>query len=148
MVIVNVLYLCRPEFFRLGNSGVIKKCLIAVGASAAGVMTIPADVKPGVLTTLFPAPARPLDLERLVAGVAAAISGMPTTNVVEIPPSAAASASDQAFEIEWSRRSGKSVVRTPGFTSAGIVITPAANAPTATKLTWPKEMTPELPTKT
>ena len=29
-----------------------------------------------------------------------------------------------------------------------MVITPLANAPTATKLTWPKEITPELPTKT
>ena len=37
---------------------------------------------------------------------------------------------------------------TPFFDSSGTVITPAANAPTATKLVCPKEMTPELPTKT
>ncbi len=35
-----------------------------------------------------------------------------------------------------------------GLSSTGIVITPAANAPTATKLTCPKEITPEFPTKT
>ena len=37
---------------------------------------------------------------------------------------------------------------TPGFTSVGTVISPEANAPTATKLTCPNESTPELPTKT
>jgi hypothetical protein len=34
------------------------------------------------------------------------------------------------------------------FTPGGIVIKPAPKAPTATKLIWPKESTPELPTKT
>ena len=52
------------------------------------------------------------------------------------------------FPIVWSRSSGKTVVSTPFFDSSGTVITPAANAPTATKLVCPKEMTPELPTKT
>ncbi len=52
------------------------------------------------------------------------------------------------FPIVWSRRSGNSSVRTPFFDSSGTVITPAANAPTATKLVCPKERTPELPTKT
>jgi hypothetical protein len=33
------------------------------------------------------------------------------------------------------------------FTPGGIVSSPAAKAPTATKLMWPKESTPELPTK-
>jgi hypothetical protein len=34
------------------------------------------------------------------------------------------------------------------LTIAGIVITPAAKSPIATKLIWPKEMIPELPMKT
>ena len=50
--------------------------------------------------------------------------------------------------IVWSRRSGNICGRTPVFDSSGIVITPAPNAPTATKLICPKESTPELPTKT
>ena len=75
------------------------------------------------------------------------ISGRPATKA-NIPPSAAASTSDQMFPIVWSRSSGKSSVRTPFFDSSGTVMTPAANAPTATKLVCPKERTPELPTKT
>ena len=35
-----------------------------------------------------------------------------------------------------------------GLSSTGTVITPAANAPTATKLTCPNEITPEFPTNT
>ena len=35
-----------------------------------------------------------------------------------------------------------------GLSSTGMVMTPAAKAPTATKLTCPNEITPELPTKT
>lgn len=41
----------------VGNSGVIsfgQVSFVAVGAFASGVLTIPADVKPGVMTTLFP----------------------------------------------------------------------------------------------
>jgi hypothetical protein len=34
------------------------------------------------------------------------------------------------------------------FSCVGTVRTPAAQAPTATKLMWPNESTPELPTKT
>ena len=75
------------------------------------------------------------------------ISGSPTRNA-NSPPSPAASSSDGTFPIVWSRRSGKSVVSTPFFDSSGTVITPEANAPTATKLIWPNESTPELPTKT
>ena len=52
------------------------------------------------------------------------------------------------FPIVLSRRSGKSSVSTPFFDASGTVITPAAKAPTATKLVWPKERTPEFPTKT
>ena len=35
-----------------------------------------------------------------------------------------------------------------GFSATGTERTPAAQAPTATKLMWPKETTPELPTNT
>ena len=75
------------------------------------------------------------------------ISGIPTTNA-NTPPSAAARRSEGTLPIEWSRRIGKMVVSTPFFDSTGTVITPAANAPTATKLICPKETTPEIPTKT
>ena len=50
--------------------------------------------------------------------------------------------------IVWSRRSGKRSGSTPIFDSSGTVITPAAKAPSATKLICPNESTPELPTKT
>ena len=40
------------------------------------------------------------------------------------------------------------LVSTPFFDSTGTLMTPAANAPTATKLIWPNESTPEIPTKT
>jgi hypothetical protein len=40
------------------------------------------------------------------------------------------------------------LVRTPFFDSRGTVMTPAANAPTATKLICPNDRTPEIPTKT
>ena len=49
---------------------------------------------------------------------------------------------------ELSRITENASGSTPGFTSAGTVITPAANAPTAAKLIWPNDSTPELPTKT
>jgi len=75
------------------------------------------------------------------------ISGRPTRKA-KTPPSAAASRSDGTFPIVWSRRNGKSVVSTPFFESSGTVITPDANAPTATKLICPNESTPEFPTKT
>ena len=35
-----------------------------------------------------------------------------------------------------------------GFSPAGTESTPAVQAPSATKLMWPNESTPELPTKT
>ena len=75
------------------------------------------------------------------------ISGSPTRKAKR-PPRPAASSSDGTFPIVWSRSSGKIVGSTPFFESSGTVITPAANAPTATKLIWPNESTPELPTKT
>jgi hypothetical protein len=75
------------------------------------------------------------------------ISGRPTRNA-NTPPTAAASASEAALPMVWSRRIGKRSGRTPVFDSSGTVSTPAAKAPTATKLIWPNERTPELPTKT
>jgi branched-chain amino acid transport system permease protein len=54
--IVNVAIVAALYVF-VGNSGVIsfgQVSFVAVGAFAAGVMTIPADVKPGVLSTLAP----------------------------------------------------------------------------------------------
>ena len=75
------------------------------------------------------------------------MSGRPTRNA-NSPPIPAASRSEGTLPIVWSRSTGKSVVRTPFFESSGTVITPAAKAPTATKLICPNEITPELPTKT
>ena len=75
------------------------------------------------------------------------ISGSPTRNA-NTPPTAAARRSEARFPIVWSRSSGKRSGSTPVFDSSGTVRTPAANAPTATKLIWPNESTPELPTKT
>ena len=75
------------------------------------------------------------------------ISGSPTRNA-KTPPTAAASRSEATLPIVWSRRSGKRSGRIPVFDSSGTVITPAAKAPSATKLIWPNESTPELPTKT
>ena len=46
------------------------------------------------------------------------------------------------------RGSGRGRAARADFDSSGIVITPATNAPTATKLMCPNESTPELPTKT
>ncbi len=75
------------------------------------------------------------------------IRGMPTRKA-NAPPTAAASRSEATLPIVWSRRIGKRSGRTPVFDSSGTVSTPAANAPTATKLICPNEITPELPTKT
>ncbi len=75
------------------------------------------------------------------------ISGMPTRSA-NTPPTAAASRSEGTFPTVWSRRIGNSSGSTPVLDSSGIVTTPERNAPTATKLSWPNESTPELPTKT
>ena len=48
----------------------------------------------------------------------------------------------------WSRRNGNRYGMIAGFSAIGTESTPAAHAPTATKLMWPNETTPELPTKT
>ena len=73
--------------------------------------------------------------------------GIPTSSA-KTPPTRAASTSDGTFPSECRARSEKRAGVIVGFSVTGIVITPAANAPTATKLTWPNETTPELPTKT
>ena len=75
------------------------------------------------------------------------ISGSPSTSA-STPPTSAASASEGIVPSVWSRRIGKSSGSTPDFDSTGIVITPEAKPPTATKLICPNESTPELPTKT
>jgi len=50
--------------------------------------------------------------------------------------------------IVWSRKRLARFGMIAGFSSTGIERTPAAHAPTATKLMWPNERTPELPMKT
>ena len=75
------------------------------------------------------------------------ISGIPTA-AASTPPTSAASPSEARLPTVWSRRIGKRSGSTAAFSSSGTVSTPAQNAPTATKLIWPKESTPELPTKT
>ena len=75
------------------------------------------------------------------------ISGSPSTSA-STPPTSAASTSEGTMPSVWSRRIGKSSGSTPDFDSTGIVITPEAKPPTATKLICPNESTPELPTKT
>ena len=67
----------------------------------------------------------------------------------EHPAHVAAAIASEAALPTWrpggSRdNSGLNVV---GFTSSGNVVIPAANAPTATKLMWPNEITPEFPMK-
>ena len=75
------------------------------------------------------------------------ISGSPTTSA-KSPPAAAASSSEARFPTVWSRRIGKSSGRTPVFDSSGMVMIPARKAPTAAKLIWPNDRTPELPMNT
>ena len=74
------------------------------------------------------------------------INGSPTTNA-NAAPRPVASSSDSTFPSEWSLRIGKRFGMIPRFTSAEIVISPAENAPTATKLICPKDRTPEFPMK-
>ena len=74
------------------------------------------------------------------------IRGSPATNA-NTPPASAASASDARLPVVVSLRSPKRFGMVAGFSSTGTESTPAVQAPTATKLTWPNERTPELPTK-
>ena len=66
----------------------------------------------------------------------------------KIPPTAAAIASDGTLPTVVSRRKPARFGIVAGFSSLGTERTPAAQAPTATKLMCPNETTPELPTKT
>ncbi len=75
------------------------------------------------------------------------ISARPTTKA-KIAPTAAASASDGTFPTVVWRRNPARFGMIAGFSVAGTDSTPAVHAPSATKLTWPNERTPELPTKT
>ena len=72
----------------VGNSGVLsfgQISFVAVGAFAAGVMTVPLESKPGVAARRSSAPARPHDRQRrrrccsppLVGGLFALVVGMP-----------------------------------------------------------------------
>jgi branched-chain amino acid transport system permease protein len=71
----------------VGNSGVLtfgQVSFVAVGAFAAGLMTVPADVKPGVLPDLFPylqhhtiGNAESLLLATAIGGVYALVIGIP-----------------------------------------------------------------------
>ena len=74
------------------------------------------------------------------------ISAIPTTSAYT-SPTAAASASDGTMPTVWSRSSGNRFGTTKLFCCAPSVISPARYAPSATKLMWPKEITPELPMK-
>src|SRR5262249_56591038 len=84
--IVNVAIVAALYVF-VGNSGVIsfgQVSFVAVGAFAAGVMTIPAEVKPNVLTTLFPllrdhsiSNAWSLALAAALGGIFAFVVGIP-----------------------------------------------------------------------
>ena len=61
------------------------------------------------------------------------MSGRPTTRAYRAPMPVATT-SDQALPSEWSRSTGKTLGRTLCFTSDGSVSSPAAYAPTITKL--------------
>src|SRR5262249_26851517 len=60
---------------------------------------------------------------------------------------AAASASDGTLPTVVARRKWKSCGMIAGFSETGTERTPAVHAPSATKLMWPNESTPELPMK-
>jgi hypothetical protein len=55
---------------------------------------------------------------------------------------------DHTLPTVWFPRIPKRCGMIAGFSSTGIDSTPAAHAPTATKLMCPKESTPEFPMKT
>ena len=64
------------------------------------------------------------------------------------PPTAAATRSEGTLPTVVSRRKPARFGIVAGFSSLGTASTPAAQAPTATKLMWPNESTPEFPTNT
>ena len=75
------------------------------------------------------------------------ISGRPTSSA-KTPPTSAATRSDGTLPTVVSLRKSKRYGMNAGFSCSGTESTPAAQAPTATKLMCPNESTPELPTKT
>jgi hypothetical protein len=75
------------------------------------------------------------------------ISGSATTNA-QTPPTSAARTSDVTLPVVRSRRNPARFGMIAGFSDAGTESTPAVHAPSATKLMWPNESTPELPMKT
>ena len=75
------------------------------------------------------------------------ISGSPTRSA-NTPPTAAAISSDGTFPTVVELRKSKRYGIVAGFSASGTESTPAAQTPTAKKLMWPNESTPELPTKT
>jgi hypothetical protein len=75
------------------------------------------------------------------------ISATPATKAYTAPI-AVASANDETLPTAWSRRRGNASGSVPVFESTGALMIPAAYAPTAAKLSWAKDTTPELPTKT
>jgi hypothetical protein len=75
------------------------------------------------------------------------ISGSPTRSA-NAAPTSPATTSDGTLPTVVSRRKPKRDGMNAGFSCSGTDSTPAAQAPTATKLTCPNERTPELPTKT
>ena len=75
------------------------------------------------------------------------ISGRPTRKA-KMPPTAAAISSDGTLPTVVELRKSKRYGIVAGFSCSGIESTPAAHTPTAKKLMWPNESTPELPTKT
>lgn len=96
--IVNVAIVAALYVF-VGNSGVIsfgQVSFVAVGAFAAGVMTIPSDVKPGVLSKLFPllrdhsiSNAWSLALAAALGGIYAFVVGIPLMRLSGIAASIA-----------------------------------------------------------
>ena len=75
------------------------------------------------------------------------ISGKPTTTAA-MPPTTAARISDGTLPtVRWSRKPA-SPGMIAGFSARGTESTPAVHTPSATKLMWPNDTTPELPTNT
>jgi hypothetical protein len=75
------------------------------------------------------------------------MSGSPTSSA-NTPPTASAIRSDGTFPTVLELRKSKRYGIVAGFSCSGMERTPAAHTPTAKKLMWPKESTPEFPTKT
>ena len=76
------------------------------------------------------------------------ISGRPTISAYAAPTAAAISSDGTLPDAVVSPRKSARFGMIAGFSSTGIDRTPAAHAPTATKLMCPNETTPELPMKT